>query len=108
MVPMELVFSRADSQHWGPIRLDYDSFTAYCNERPLALTPLEFDILAYLVQNNHRVVPKSELVSEVIKGACGEDSSLLRVHISHLRKKLGESAAVIQTMRSRGFRACIS
>jgi DNA-binding response OmpR family regulator len=53
------------------------------------LTPLEFRILYLLAMNEGRVVPYSRLV-EYAWGYYDEgNSSLLKTHLSHIRKKLG-------------------
>jgi len=88
----------------GPISLNFRLFLAYAGERLLELTRLEFDILAHLMRNESRVVSQQELVREVTGGVYSASSSVIRVHISRLRTKLGEHANVIRTIRSRGFR----
>jgi DNA-binding response OmpR family regulator len=68
------------------------------------LTRLEFDILAYLMEHADRVVSHEELVREVIGGVYHRESSLIRVHVAHLRRKLGPSATALETVRGRGLR----
>jgi two-component system OmpR family response regulator len=88
----------------GPIRVDLQAFTVIHNFIPLALTRIEFDILVHLMRNAHRVVSHQELVSRVTGGVYSAESSLVRVHISRLRRKLGAHADLIGTVRARGFR----
>jgi DNA-binding winged helix-turn-helix (wHTH) protein len=90
----------------GPIYLDLGRFTVQVNGKTVNLTRLEFDLLAYLMQHAHRVVSKDELVCQVIHGVYSAESSLIRVHISHLRRKLGMIDA-IETVRGRGLRFSI-
>ncbi len=52
------------------------------------LTPTEFDLLAYLVENNPRIIPYRELLSEVWGFEYIDDIDYLRVYIWHLRRKL--------------------
>jgi len=87
----------------GPIILSLDRFTAQANGRALRLTRLEFDILAYLMRHVDRVVSQQEL-QRVVRGNFGIESSVIRVHVSHLRRKLGDCAAIIATIWGRGFR----
>jgi two-component system response regulator RegX3 len=55
----------------------------------LGLKAMEFKLLAYLVRNRGRVVPKAELFSQVWGNAITGDGTL-NVHIRHLREKLEE------------------
>lgn len=74
---------------------------------PVALTPTEFDILALLAQNADCVVTQKMILERVWGPEWAEDSQTLRVHVSHLRKKLGQSAAgprYIVTEPGVGFR----
>jgi len=52
------------------------------------LTRIEFDILAYLAQNPDRVVTSKMILERVWGPEYGEDTQTLRVHISHLRRKI--------------------
>lgn len=92
----------------GPVSIDCDNFSASVNGRSLSLTRLEFDILAYLIRNPVRVISKEELLRRVVRTFVSAESSLIRVHISHLRRKLGPQANIIETVRGRGFRCYTS
>jgi DNA-binding response OmpR family regulator len=87
----------------GPLVLNVDLYTVVMRGRKVAVTPLEFDILLYLMQNSHRVVPQRELVQSVTRGVYRPDSSQVRVHIFHLRTKLGRASPALQTVRGRGL-----
>jgi DNA-binding response OmpR family regulator len=60
--------------------------------RRLALSRREFDLLAYLAARPGAVVPRQELLTEVWRQGYGDDQTL-DVHLSWLRRKLGETAA---------------
>lgn len=60
---------------------------------PIELTPKEFDLLAYLAERPGRVVSRKELLAEVWRLAYGGGDRTVDVHLSELRRKLGESAA---------------
>lgn len=57
------------------------------------LTRTEFDILAYLVSNRHRVVTSETLLKAVWGPHHGEYTQTLRVHIGHIRKKIEPNPA---------------
>jgi DNA-binding winged helix-turn-helix (wHTH) protein len=69
-----------------------------------ALTPLSLRLLGHLVHNHDRVVPKEELLREVWEGVRVSDDSL-RQALRVLRRELGErGAALVETVRGRGYR----
>ena len=59
----------------------------------LDLTPREFDLLAHLAGRAGEVVTKRELLTEVWHQAWGGSDKTVDVHLSWLRRKLGETAA---------------
>ncbi len=60
---------------------------------PLDLSPKEFDLLRHLAERVGEVVSKRELLAEVWRQPYGGSEKTVDVHISWLRKKLGETAA---------------
>jgi DNA-binding response OmpR family regulator len=86
----------------GPLVLDCDRFAAYVDGRPVALTRLEFDLLAYLARHLHRVIPPAEILERVVRGSSQEPAAIVRVHVCHLRRKLGAASTLLQTVRGRG------
>jgi len=69
-----------------------------------SLTPLSLRLLGHLVHNHGRVVPKEELLREVWDGVRVTDDSL-RQALRVLRRELGErGAALVETVRGRGYR----
>ena len=72
--------------------------------RPLDLTPSEFRLLSTMIRQPGRAFDRSELIDS----ALGADTLVLErtidVHIRSLRKKLGDSARMIQTVRGIGYR----
>jgi DNA-binding response OmpR family regulator len=58
----------------------------------LELTAKEFDMLAYLAARHGTVVPKEDLHAAVWKAPAGTEGRTVDVHLSNLRKKLGETA----------------
>jgi DNA-binding response OmpR family regulator len=73
----------------------------------LELSPKEFDLLRYLAEHVGEVVSKRELLAEVWRQPYGGSDKTVDVHLSWLRKKLGESAAdsrYLQTVRGVGVK----
>ncbi len=72
--------------------------------RELPLTPTEFRLLEVMIRQKGRAFTRFELMDAAI----GEDAVVLErtidVHIKSLRKKLGEAADLIETVRGVGYR----
>jgi DNA-binding response OmpR family regulator len=91
----------------GGLTLDVLARTATLDGRPLDLSPREFDLLARLAESAGDVVSKKELLVDVWHQAWGGSDKTVDVHLSWLRRKLGESAAeprYLHTVRGVGVR----
>jgi two-component system phosphate regulon response regulator PhoB len=84
--------------------IDRHSHRALHNGEELPLTPTEFRLLEVLLRQAGRAFTRYELMDAAI----GEDAVVLErtidVHIKSLRKKLGEAADLIETVRGVGYR----
>jgi DNA-binding response OmpR family regulator len=91
----------------GGLRVDRGSRQAWLDDTQLDLTPREFDLLHYLAARAGTVVTKQELLVEVWQLPYGGADKSLDVHLSWLRRKLGESAEeprYLHTVRRVGVR----
>lgn len=91
----------------GGLEIDVAARRAALDDETLDLTPREFDLLCYLAERAGEVVTKRELLAEVWHQAWGGSEKTVDVHLSWLRRKLGESAAeprYLQTVRGVGVR----
>lgn len=88
--------------------VDLRAHTATLHERPLELTPKEFDILALLLQNEGRPVSPKELFEKIWDAPyCTTDANTVMVHIRRLRKKLAavdSSRSFIETVFGVGYK----
>jgi DNA-binding response OmpR family regulator len=76
----------------GGLRIDHRSRRATLDGTDLELTPREFDLLHYLATRPDEVVSKRELLTEVWQLPYGGADKTVDVHLSWLRRKLGETA----------------
>jgi len=76
----------------GQLHIDTRTREASLNGTALELSRKEFDLLTYLAQRPGEVVTKRELLSEVWRQPAGGTDKTVDVHLSWLRRKLGESA----------------
>jgi DNA-binding winged helix-turn-helix (wHTH) protein len=71
--------------------------------RRIDLTRLEFDVLDYLSRRQPRVVERSDLLRDVW-GYTHVGSNVVDTVVRSIRRKLGDHAAMIETVRGRGYR----
>jgi DNA-binding response OmpR family regulator len=76
----------------GGLRIELRSRQATLDGADLALTPREFTLLHYLASRAGEVVSKRELLTEVWQLPYGGADKTVDVHLSWLRRKLGETA----------------
>lgn len=90
----------------GGLTVDLERRTASFHDQPLSLTPTEFDLLASLARDCGRVKSREQLLLEVADRDFETFDRSIDVHISSLRRKLGEDPKkpqVILTVRSAGY-----
>ena len=90
----------------GSLSIDPDTRSAALDEQPLTLTPVEFDMLLCLARGCGRVQTREHLLLEVAERDFEIFDRSIDVHISSLRRKLGDdpkSPRFIQTVRSAGY-----
>ena len=91
----------------GDVTVDIAARQAWLSGSELSLTRKEFDLLARLAQSAGHVVTREDLMSDVWDENWFGSTKTLDVHMTALRRKLGEDPAAprhIQTVRGVGFR----
>jgi DNA-binding response OmpR family regulator len=91
----------------GDVRVDRARRSATLAGRPVELSRKEFDLLQLLVDNAGTVVKRERLIDEVWDTNWFGSTKTLDVHVSALRKKLGDDPSTpryIHTVRGVGFR----
>jgi len=88
----------------GDLVLDVDRHEVTVKGNPISLTATEFRILQFFVSRPGRVLTRDE----IINAALGRDSSVfdrtIDVHITAIRKKLGDGGEKIETVRGFGYK----
>jgi len=74
----------------GPLRIDYAARAVLVNDEPVNLTPIEYGILYHLTRNENRVLTFRTLLAKVWGREYVDETDYLKVHIQHLRRKLGD------------------
>jgi DNA-binding response OmpR family regulator len=91
----------------GELQIHEPTRTATLAGRPLDLARREFDLLHALAERAGEVVSKRTLLAEVWQQADGGSDRTVDVHLSWLRRKLGETAAeprYLESVRGVGVR----
>lgn len=86
------------------ISIDYAGRAVTIKGKPLNITNTEFNLLWHLATNRGRVISRDDLVS----AGRGDDAMVIDrtidVHIASLRKKMGKSGNLIETVRGVGYK----
>jgi DNA-binding response OmpR family regulator len=96
-----------DNDRTPTVRIDQEGRRAFLDDKELQLTAKEFDVLRVLVREAGRVVPREQLLREVWAQRWLGSTKTLDMHVSWLRRKLGDDVAnpqFIKTVRGVGFR----
>jgi DNA-binding response OmpR family regulator len=91
----------------GGLEIDLTAHEARLDGAPLDLTAKEFELLTYLAERPGAMISKRELLAEVWRQPYGGADKTVDVHLSWIRKKLGETAAeprYIHTRRGIGVK----
>lgn len=93
---------------WSPdgdeVHLSAENCAVRIHGNVARLRPTEFKICEYLVMNRGRWVGEREILRHVLETFHDRETSLVRVHVRHIRKALGALATCIQTKRGVGYR----
>ena len=84
----------------GELHVDARARTVTLAGRPVVLARKEFDLLHLLISRPGEVVTRRELLAEVWQQPYGGSDRTVDVHLSWLRRKLGESASHPRYLRS--------
>lgn len=87
----------------GRIRIDRSRRRVFVDGVEVELTAKEFDLLAVLAEDPGRVVPRQELFSRIWDPVWHGTGKTLDVHVSSLRRKMGETD-LVETVRGVGYR----
>lgn len=93
----------------GDLRVQPETRSAFLGEQPLSLTPVEFELLVSLARAKGRVKTRDHLLEEIRDREYDVFDRSIDVHISQLRKKLGDDARTprfIRTVRAVGYMLC--
>ena len=88
----------------GEIMLDREKLSLTVKGKPVSLTRLEFNILAFLMRHPGRVFSREELLSGAWKDEAFVVDRTVDAHIKSIRHKLGRHREAVETVRGAGYR----
>lgn len=88
----------------GGLTLDAGTYEVKCCGEALQLTPSEFKLLQTLAQNRGRVLTRESLIQHVQGEGVSVVGRTVDTHVFGLRKKMGDCADIIETVRGIGYR----
>jgi two-component system OmpR family response regulator len=88
----------------GDLELDPDGHQVTLDGEPVRLSPTEFKLLHYLMQNTGKVVSKAQILDRVWQYDFGGDPSIVDTYISYLRRKIDSAEPkLIHTIHGVGY-----
>jgi two-component system response regulator ResD len=105
------VFTRLDQKLYGMaitqvkgIVLDDASRAMSVNDEKMDLKPKEFDLISYLMLNRNIALSREQILNDVWGADYDGSDRTVDIHISNLRKKLGDNQGLIQTLSGFGYK----
>ncbi len=93
-----------NSMEYFDLVLDAERHEVFRGDARVDLTPTEFRLLAYLMENAERVVSRQQILDAVWGYSGSGNSSVIENYISFLRKKIeSDGAPMIRTIRGVGY-----
>lgn len=88
----------------GTIAIDCDAHIATVDDDPVELSPTEYDLLLYLLENKGIALSREQILNKVWNYDYFGDLRTVDTNIKRLRAKLGAQGELIQTVRGVGYR----
>jgi DNA-binding response OmpR family regulator len=85
------------------VSIDTGTREVLCAGRRVELTTLEFDILELLMRGAGRILTRDHIMETLYDRTAGPFDRSIDMHVSHLRRKLGDCAEYIKTVRGSGY-----
>lgn len=94
----------ASVEHLGPLTIDQVRRQVLLDGKDLELTPKEYELLIYFVENKDIAMSRDALLNRVWGYDYFGDMRTVDTHVKKLRAKLGRCGNLIQTVRGYGYR----
>ena len=97
--------SSAEQIEYADLKINLRTKSVSRNEQPIALTPKEYNLLLFFVQNPGRVLSRTEIAEKVWDTHFDTGTNFIDVYINYLRKKIDKNfyTKLIHTKPGMGF-----
>ncbi|MDR0332194.1 MAG: response regulator transcription factor [Dysgonamonadaceae bacterium] len=97
--------SSTDKIEYADLRIDLRTKSVFRNGQPISLTPKEYNLLLFFVQNADRILSRTEIAEKVWSTHFDTGTNFIDVYINYLRKKIDKNfdAKLIHTKPGMGF-----
>ncbi|MCK9251504.1 MAG: response regulator transcription factor [Clostridiales bacterium] len=92
------------TMRFGPLQFDPQAHRVWLDQKPLSLTPKEYDLLTFLAGRPDRAFTRDQLLNQVWGYDFYGDARTVDTHVRSLRDKLGRCRNVIGTVWGTGYR----
>ena len=75
------------------LRVDYEKYKVYVEDREVHLTPIEFKLLVLLIEHAGKVLTHSFIIRNIWGYSSCEDSQSLRVFMANIRRKIEKDSS---------------
>ncbi len=96
--------SKVNVYHNGSLKIDFDAREAFINDKKIDLTPKEYELLAYLAQNEGIALSRDTILENVWGYDFFGDNRTVDTHIKMLRNSLSSEKEIISTVRGYGYK----
>lgn len=96
--------SRQTSIKVGPLTITPSEGTATLGNEPFQLSRIESKLLTYLAGNQNKLINRAQLLDKVWGASPDVATRTVDMHISRLKKRLGQAGNMIQTVHGMGYR----
>lgn len=86
------------------LKVDYNAHSVYLEDKELKLTPKEYDLLVYFIENKNIALSREQLLNNLWGYDFYGDDRTVDTHIKMLRNNLGKYRDLIITVRSVGYK----
>ena len=93
-----------DTYIYQDLKVDFKGHVVYIKDNELKLTPKEYDLLVYFINNKNVALSREELLSKIWGYDFFGDDRTVDTHIKMLRNNLGDYRDLIQTVRGMGYK----
>ncbi len=91
----------------GPIALDPGRRSVHANGQAVALTEIEFALLALLLRRPSHVFTRDEILAQLWPEGPARTPRVVDTHVKGIRRKLGDAAWVVESLHGVGYRLAV-